>query len=123
MLMLESLAVEAALGPTEKSKTIQIEPHDGDIGLRDDGTPVRTYLALRAWMICRATIRNCNGVKDCHWNWKNMVSGRKLWWDHHVEDLKRDISDLNVEGGGTGCAATDKLIGDWCPEALQEAID
>jgi len=123
MLLLESLAVEAALGPTEKSKTIQIEPHDGDIGLTDDGVPVRTYLALRAWMIWRATFRICNGVKDCHFDWINMVSGRKLWWEQCVKDLKRDISDLSVEGGGTGCAATDKLIGDWCPEALQEAID
>ena len=69
---------------------------------------LRTYLVLRAWMLWRST-------RD---GWKDRKSCRAIWWMHEHDKLRSAISALSCLGGGSGNAAADAMIRQWCPGVL-----
>jgi hypothetical protein len=75
----------------------------------DLGHPVRTYLVLRAWALWRA--KSCGFVARNHW--------RQRWYEQESSELRRDISQLGVAGGGTGQEVADGKIRNWAPHVLQ----
>ena len=86
------------------SRTLVTARYDDD----HDGPPVRTYLALRAWMLWRAT-------KD---GWVAKKPTREKWLTVEAEQLQADVRSMNVLGGGTGSASADELIRTWWATAL-----
>ena len=96
------LCVEEELGETLKSRRFKIRQFDGD------AEPAITYLVLRAWMINRVQ----------HNEWVNRCAARKAFFLNEESKLRVDVKKLGVLGGGTGCAAADGWIREWCPSAL-----
>ena len=90
-------ASEGGLGIKFNSKTATLA-HYGDVG-----APTRTLLLLRAWMIYRFQQHGFADAKP----------ERRQWLAREVSNLRRDIQNLNVLGGGTGDALADRRIRTW----------
>ena len=103
MLINDRFCVLAELGISKMSKTLVIKHYDAL-----NTQPVRTYLALRAWMLMRAT-------QD---GWVNRKPPRQKWHVLEAERLRQDVIALRILGGGTGNAKADAHIRSWWPDAL-----
>jgi hypothetical protein len=96
-------ATASEMGISQMSRTVVISHFDSDVA-----EPVRSYMVLRAWMIHRAQQRGWCDAKSC----------RKRWFQSEVEQLRKDVVNLAVEGGGTGSVLADELIHQWVPSLL-----
>lgn len=100
----DEMGISQALGGRGWSKTIGVKT----LADPPEGKPVRTYLALRAWMLWKFQEQG----------FSTKSKGRMNWLSKEVESLRRDIALLGVHGGGTGNVQADRLIRKWCPSAL-----
>jgi hypothetical protein len=91
------------LGSTVLSRVLVIKHFD-----TDDANPLRTYLALRSWMLWRF---QQNGFAE-------KSKPRREWLAQQEFELRRDISKLRIPGGGTGHGKADRLIRGWTPGVL-----
>jgi hypothetical protein len=91
------------LGRRNMSKALTIQHFDTDVSC-----PVRTLLALRAWMIWRAAANDLLDKK----------ASRRRWWEAEIEHLRIDVRALKCADGRTGSAKADALIEQWCPRAF-----
>ena len=98
------LRTAESLGSANTTKTIMMSRLDGNLD-----PPLRTFAALKAWMLWRA----CSG------GWARAKPVRAIWLNKEAEELKRHIRAMDVSGGGTGHAEADTLITEWWPAALE----
>lgn len=97
-------AKDGEMGKKDQSKNARFDEHADD-----PENPVKCYMVLRAWMIQRFQAHHFHEARTC----------RKKTLAKFVADLRRDITDLGVAGGGTGNAKADAKIRLWAPDALQ----
>jgi len=91
------------LGTTQMSKTVTIKHYDDD-----EENPILSLLVLRAWMIHRFQVRGFANAKP----------SRQSLLQRWVHELRVDIINLGIEGGGTGSDAANTKIREWAPQAL-----
>jgi hypothetical protein len=92
------------LGRRNMSKALTIQHYNTDVS-----SPVRTQLALRAWMLWRA---DANYILD-------KKASRRRWWEAEIEQLSIPRLGSQVWGDGrTGSGKADALIEQWCPRAF-----
>ena len=108
MKILKRWLDRAHMGNNEPTKSLSIAVA-GDIV----GHPVRSTLALRAWMLMRFEQR---GFKDKR-------ESRKSWFRREHAKLSADVRALAVPGGGTGSPKVDELIMAWQPSVLSPLKD
>ena len=90
------------MGRKARARQVTISHHD------DTDSPEKSELVLRAWMLHRFEMGGFAEEKE----------ERKHWVAKELEALRMAIVSLQVVGGGTGSAATDRLIEKWAPRAL-----
>ena len=97
------LCVSDELGTTHMSKSLVTAHYDNG-----DGKPVRTYMALRAWMLMRV----------CQGGWVDRKASRQKWHALEAEQLRKEVRALGAPGGGTGSLAADAHIRNLWPDAI-----
>jgi hypothetical protein len=92
------------LGRHDMSKALTIKHHD-----THEDSPVRTMIALKAWMLGRTSENDFHKKKRA----------RVRWWESQLQALRREVCIIGADTHSTGSATTDALIRQWCPRALE----